>query len=149
MSHVSRLTSHALLFLLALGPASAQTLTAEQEARYRDLLPDLRCLVCQNQSLAESDAPLAADLRQEVREQIVAGRSEAEIKTYLTDRYGDFVLYRPRFTGRTALLWTGPFLLVLIGLAMLVVYVRRSRRTAAVERAVDPEALRRILEEKP
>jgi cytochrome c-type biogenesis protein CcmH len=105
--------------------------------------------VCQNQSLAESEAPLAADLREEVREQLAAGKSDAEIKQYLTDRYGDFVLYRPRFAARTWLLWLGPFLLLAVGIAVVVGFVRRSRKAADASPAVDSELLHKILDDKP
>src|SRR6185503_7898643 len=92
------------LFVLALaaGVALAQD---DADARYHALLAELRCLVCQNQTIAESNAPLAADLREQVRAQIAAGKSDAEIVDYLTARYGDFVRYRPAFKARTWLLW--------------------------------------------
>lgn len=116
-----------------------------QEARFRALLPDLRCLVCQNESIADSTAPLALDLRYQVREQLAAGKSDAEIKKYLTDRYGDFVLFRPPFQLRTLLLWLGPFALALVGVIVLVVRLRRER--TAVTPEVDAEALQRLLDE--
>ena len=124
-------------------------LTAEQEARLAELLPDLRCLVCQNESLAESRAPLALDLKYEVRELVASGRSAPEIKQYLTDRYGDFVLFRPPFDPRTWLLWLGPFALVLLGLVMLVRQVRGSSRAAARAPAatVDAAKLARLLDD--
>ncbi len=103
--------------------------SAEQEARYRSLIAELRCLVCQNQNLADSDADLARDLRQKTYEMIRAGASDAEITAFMTERYGDFVLYRPPLQLTTALLWLGPFLLLGIGVAVLVVVARR-RRTA-------------------
>jgi cytochrome c-type biogenesis protein CcmH len=125
-------------------------LSEPQEARYRALLPDLRCLVCQNESIADSTAPLALDLRYQVRQQLAAGRSDAEIKHYLTDRYGDFVLFRPPFRLRTWLLWIGPFALALLGVILLVVQSRRGRSTARLATpAVDPDALRRLLDETP
>lgn len=83
------------------------------EARYRVLISELRCLVCQNESLADSHATLAQDLRREVRGMLEAGQSDSAIKAFLTDRYGDFVLYRPPFNWSTALLWLGPLLLLL------------------------------------
>ena len=85
------------------------------EARVQALAAELRCLVCQNQSLADSHADLALDLKQQVREQLRAGRSEAEVLSYMTARYGDFVLYRPPLKATTVLLWAGPALLVLLG----------------------------------
>lgn len=82
---------------------------------YERLTHEVRCLVCQNQTIADSSAPLAADLRREIREMVEAGESEAEIKTFLLDRYGDFVLYRPRLMPSTLMLWFAPVLLLLIG----------------------------------
>ena len=87
----------------------------------------LRCLVCQNQTIAESDAELAVDLRRQVREQIAAGRSDDEIVKFMTDRYGDFVLYRPPFKATTLLLWGGPLLLLLLGAFVLARLVRARR----------------------
>lgn len=86
-----------------------------QQETYERLTHEVRCLVCQNQTIADSSAPLAADLRREIREMVEAGESEVEIKTFLLDRYGDFVLYRPRFMPSTAVLWSAPVLLLLIG----------------------------------
>jgi cytochrome c-type biogenesis protein CcmH len=99
-----------------------------QQARYERLANELRCLVCQNETIKDSNASLAADLRRELREQMQAGKSDEEILTFLTDRYGDFVRYRPPLTARTVLLWAAPVLLLLAGLASAaVVIVRRSR----------------------
>ncbi|MDP3856152.1 MAG: cytochrome c-type biogenesis protein CcmH [Stagnimonas sp.] len=128
--------------------ADVDGLDPQQEARYQGLIAELRCLVCQNQTIAESSAPLAVDLRNQVKTQILAGRSQAEIVGYLTERYGDFVLYRPPFKASTALLWLGPFLLLLGGLVWALRYVRGSRRPAPVaQRPVDPEAVQRLLAE--
>lgn len=99
---------------LAMDPDPALADPARQEI-YERLTSEVRCLVCQNQTIGDSSAPLAADLRREIRQMVEAGRSEAEIKTFLLDRYGDFVLYRPRFMPTTALLWLAPVLLLLIG----------------------------------
>jgi len=87
---------------------------AEQESRYKDLIAELRCPKCQNQNLLDSDAPIAADLRRKTRSLIEQGKSNTEIKNYMSDRYGDFVLYKPRFTAATAFLWVGPFALLLV-----------------------------------
>jgi cytochrome c-type biogenesis protein CcmH len=92
---------------------------------------ELRCLVCQNQTIADSNAPLAVDLRQQVREMIRRGDSDRQIVDYMTARYGDFVLYRPPFKGSTALLWFGPAALLAGGLAVLVVVLRRRNRLGA------------------
>ena len=85
------------------------------EARLKTMSQELRCLVCQNSTLADSDAPLAEDLRKEIRGQMRAGKSDEQIVDYLVTRYGDFVRYRPPVNSNTALLWFGPFLLLLIG----------------------------------
>ena len=85
------------------------------EARYRALISELRCLVCQNQTLADSNAPLAVDLRDQVRLRVARGDSNEEIIAYLTERYGDFVLYRPRVTAMTIALWAAPFVFLVIG----------------------------------
>lgn len=120
---------------------------AKQE-RYETLLQEIRCLVCQNESLASSGAGLADDLRGEIHRMVEQGRSDAEIRQYLVDRYGDFVLYRPPVTAKTYLLWFGPILLAAIGLLALVITVRR-RAGAASAPDLDPaerERLRRMLD---
>ncbi len=98
------------------------------EKRTRDLAHELRCLVCQNQTLADSNAPLAVDLRNEIRSQLAAGRSEQDILDFMVARYGDFVLYRPPFKAATLALWLGPFALLALG--ALVLYRRIARRRA-------------------
>lgn len=100
----------------------------ELEARTMAIANELRCVVCQNQSVADSQAPLADDLRQQIRDQLKAGRHPEEIRRYMTDRYGDFVLYRPPVNERTALLWFGPALLLVAGLVALVAVLRRRSR---------------------
>jgi cytochrome c-type biogenesis protein CcmH len=97
----------------ALDPATLDD--PDQDARYRALIEEIRCLVCQNQTLADSNAPLAVDLREQVRAMVEQGASDDEIIAYLTARYGDFVLYRPPFNAVTALLWLSPLLFLLIG----------------------------------
>ena len=102
---------------------------------------ELRCLVCQNQTIADSHAELAVDLRKQVREMLLAGKSEQEITDYMTARYGDFVLYRPPFKALTALLWIGPAAMVVIGLgALFVVLRRRSRMDANAFEPEEPDA---------
>jgi cytochrome c-type biogenesis protein CcmH len=91
----------------------------EQQQRYKKLTDELRCPKCLNSNISGSDAPIAADLRTEVHEQIRAGRSDAEIKAFMTARYGDFILYKPPLTLGTALLWFGPGLLLLAGLVTI------------------------------
>lgn len=111
-----------------------------QQERYENLIRDLRCLVCQNESLADSNAMLAADLRREVRELMVAGRSDGEIRAFMKERYGDFVLYRPPVTPRTWLLWAAPFLFLAAGIAAVaVIVVRRSRAARADPAALEEE----------
>ena len=102
-----------------------------QQARYERLNRELRCLVCQNQTIADSTAPLAADLRREVREMMQTGRTDAEIRQFMIDRYGDFVLYRPRMNATNFLLWAAPALLLLIGSGVAVRFIRR--RAAEVD----------------
>ena len=98
------------------------------EARLKTLAVELRCLVCQNQTLADSNAPLAEDLRREVREMIAKDMSDREIIDFLVQRYGDFVLYRPPWKASTTLLWLGPFLLLIVGATALVLALRRRQK---------------------
>nr|WP_229659191.1 cytochrome c-type biogenesis protein [Luteimonas terricola] len=130
---------------LAPSPATAQVARPAQplefrdraeEQRFHELTLELRCVMCQNQSLADSDAPIAHDLRREVFNLMREGRSDAEIKTFLVERYGEFVLYRPQFGGATLLLWLGPAVVLLAGAVVLVVVVRK--RAAANRKALDP-----------
>jgi cytochrome c-type biogenesis protein CcmH len=101
------------------------------EARLKTLAVELRCLVCQNQTLADSNAPLAEDLRREVREMIAKDMSDREIIDFLVQRYGDFVLYRPPWKASTTLLWLGPFLLLITGATALVLALRRRQKKLA------------------
>lgn len=112
----------ALAFAMDADPKLADPVA---QATYERLTREVRCLVCQNQPISDSTAPLAADLRREIREMLEAGKTEEEITTFLLDRYGDFVLYRPRFNSSTALLWLAPGLLLLGGGIALVRIVRR------------------------
>lgn len=108
---------------------------AEQE-RYERLIQDLRCLVCQNQSIADSNATLASDLRREVRDLMEAGQSDDQIRSFMTERYGDFVLYRPPVRPRTWLLWSAPALLLLGGIGIAVLVITRRARAARANPAV-------------
>ena len=101
------------------------------EARMVRITSELRCLVCQNQTIADSNAALAVDLRREARELLQQGKTDAEVVDYMTARYGDFVLYRPPLRGTTLLLWFGPALMLAGGAAVLVVVLRRRSRMAA------------------
>ncbi|WP_256354390.1 MULTISPECIES: cytochrome c-type biogenesis protein [unclassified Variovorax] len=100
------------------------------EEREAAVAANLRCMVCQNQTLAESNAPLAADMRRQIREQLAGGRSEAQIRDYFEERYGAFVRYDPPFRPSTWLLWLGPFALLMLGLALLARIVQRRQRAA-------------------
>ncbi len=141
-----------LLLILASLPVfaiakEAQPLSNDPELdkRVMALSEQLRCLVCQNETLAGSHADLAVDLRQQIREQMKAGKSDKEIVTFLTERYGDFVLYNPRLTARTYLLWFGPFILLGGGLAAFYSYIRR-RRELITEQPLSPEDRKRAEE---
>ena len=138
----------ALIFILmpALATAEEAKPLAENpvaEARLKQLAVELRCLVCQNQTLADSNAPLAEDLRREVREMIAKNMSDQEIIDFLVQRYGDFVLYRPQWKASTTLLWVGPFLLLIGGAITLVTALRR-RGQAVADATVTDEEHRRV-----
>jgi cytochrome c-type biogenesis protein CcmH len=117
----------------------------ELEKRVMSLSQELRCLVCQNETLADSRADLAMDLRREIREQMKAGKSDKEIIAFLTARYGDFVLYRPPVKPTTYLLWFGPFLLMIIGLVVLYRYLKQRRELISVQ-PLSPDEHRRAEE---
>jgi cytochrome c-type biogenesis protein CcmH len=122
-----------LLFpsLAVAGEATPLAENPQIEARLKVLAVELRCLVCQNQTLADSNAPLAEDLRREVREMIAKNMSDKEIIDFLVTRYGDFVLYRPPLKTTTTLLWVGPFLLLIGGAIALVMALRRRQKKVA------------------
>jgi cytochrome c-type biogenesis protein CcmH len=130
VSSVSSVVTALVLAFLSTG-AAAQEEKGPSEARVKALAEELRCLVCQNQTIADSNAPLAQDLRNQIRGQIAEGRSDDQIRGYMVDRYGDFVLYRPPFKATTALLWLGPPLLILSGGFVFWRVVRRKRAQAA------------------
>jgi cytochrome c-type biogenesis protein CcmH len=117
--------------LAAAGEAAPLAENPQAEARLKALAVELRCLVCQNQTLADSNAPLAEDLRREVREMIAKNMSDKEIIDFLVTRYGDFVLYRPPLKTTTTLLWVGPFLLLIGGAIALVMALRRRKKKLA------------------
>lgn len=118
------------IFISLSAPASAAEDTA-LERRVQRISEELRCLVCQNQSLADSNADLAVDLKNKVREQLKQGASEKDVINFMTERYGDFVLYRPPLKATTLLLWFGPGLLLVVGLIALFVRLRRRAAVAA------------------
>lgn len=109
----------------ATAPAGTE-LNAAQTSRYMALLPELRCMQCQNESLASSQAPWAQDVRHRIRAMIAQGESDHQIKQYLVARYGEYVLYKPPFQSSTWALWLGPFALLVLGVAVLLVVLRRS-----------------------
>jgi cytochrome c-type biogenesis protein CcmH len=117
------------------------------EKRVMDLASELRCLVCQNQTLADSHADLAVDLRNSIREQMQRGASDKEIVGFMTARYGDFILYRPPLKASTLLLWLGPFLLLALGAALLVRRIRRPRSAAPELSEAERARAARLLEE--
>lgn len=114
-----------ILLMVALVPLRGALAATPLELRAAAISEQLRCLVCQNQSIAESDAPLALDLRKQVREKLAQGASEREVIDFMTQRYGDFVLYKPPVKPATLLLWFGPLLLLLAGMGLLVRRVGR------------------------
>ena len=113
------------------------------EQRMLSISEEMRCLVCQNESLAASRADLAVDLRRELRELIRQGKTDAQIRDYMVARYGDFVLYRPRVSPKTYLLWAGPFVLMVAGVVILLVYMRRRNRALAAEEQLTEDEVRR------
>ena len=140
----ARLVAIAAIFCMAAGSDPSERLPdPAQEARARAIFAQVRCVVCQNESIDDSEAELAHDLRQLVRQQVGAGRSDDEIKGYLVERYGEFVLLRPSFSLGNAALWFGPLLVVLFGAALL--FARLRNRTAEPELdAGETERLRRL-----
>jgi len=125
-----------LLFSLAVVSLGVLGQDPDLDKRVNALASELRCLVCQNQTLADSHAPLAIDLRNQVREQLKAGKSEQDVLDFMVARYGDFVLYRPPLKATTVALWAGPFVILLGGLWLLA---RRIRRRPAAGPELSPE----------
>ena len=126
-------------------PAEA-LLSPQAQARWDHIASELRCLVCQNESLASSNAELAVDLRREVRGLIEKGQSDADIRTFLVSRYGDFVLYRPEVKPVTWLLWFGPFALLLLALGVALRLMRRQPAAPPALTDIERERVRQILE---
>jgi cytochrome c-type biogenesis protein CcmH len=137
MNAVFRRVLFALALTLCCGVLNAQAIDPlpfkdhAEETRFQQLTRELRCLVCQNENLADSNADLARDLRHQVFELMRQGKSDAQIKQYLVDRYSDFVLYDPPVQGSTLLLWFGPLAILLAGAAVVVVTIRRRGRVQA------------------
>lgn len=132
--------------------AASASANAVTEKRLQTLASELRCLVCQNQTIADSNAELAVDLRREVRSMIDAGQTDSQIIQFMVNRYGDFVLYRPPVKGMTLVLWGGPLLLMLIGLFALFRYVRQRQKRLEVQAplsATQSEAAESLLRTAP
>jgi cytochrome c-type biogenesis protein CcmH len=161
---MKRVVSQLLLLCLVLLAISSQIIAQEAkpvaedpelEERVMNLSKELRCLVCQNETLADSRADLAVDLRREVREQMKVGKTDKEIIAFLTARYGDFVLYRPPVSPATYLLWFGPFALLVLGLGVLYRYLKQRRELisqeplSAEERRRADELLKAAPEKEP
>ena len=149
-------TAVAFAMLLAATASSAQTPTAaptptptappapapidaKLEERVKALTTELRCLVCQNQTVADSTSPVANDLRDQVRAQLAAGKNEAEVKQYMTDRFGDFVLYKPPLKAATVILWAGPFLVLAFAGVLLLRRLRQTTRSAPAATLTDED----------
>ncbi len=129
--------SMALILLLAVGLADAIDAgkafdDPDMQARYEKIVSEVRCLVCQNQTIKDSNAFLADDLRREIRRMMEEGKTDAEIYDFLVQRYGDFVLYRPRMRGKTLVLWIAPFLLIAVG-GIVSIKVVRGRMTLSID----------------
>ena len=122
---------------LAIDPVELEQ-PALQE-RYRDLTHELRCMQCQNQSIADSPVGLAGDLRREVRELLLAGKTDAEIRDHMRERYGDFILFRPQFSARNAWLWLTPLLLLLIGIVAALRVIRQRVALASADQSLADE----------
>ena len=143
-----------LIFLLLLtglsmaGVEYREFANPEQQEAYESLTSELRCLVCQNQTIADSNADLAADLRRQVYEMLQNGQSKEEVLKFMTERYGDFVLYNPPFKSKTVLLWFGPVLFFLIGVIFVTLLIRRKQtRPRQLLSAEQRQKIRRLLDE--
>jgi cytochrome c-type biogenesis protein CcmH len=144
-----------LLLLAISGFAHAvkevELLQTEDEERFHELANELRCMVCQNQTIADSNAELARDFRNQVKEKINAGESNEQIREYMVSRYGDYILYRPPFNMATALLWGGPFLLILVGIVIIARLLKRRPQKDDSAAGVDAQQqarLKKMLEEE-
>jgi cytochrome c-type biogenesis protein CcmH len=146
------LSGRLLLVLLLLMPAvtwgvieSYEFSSDEMRERYRVLTNELRCPKCQNQNIADSNAPIAKDLREQLHQQLHAGRSDAEITTYMVQRYGDFVLYRPRWTGPTLWLWLAPVIFLVLAVLVFLGTVRRARVNSGQTSTMSAEERQRMM----
>lgn len=130
--------------LYAIDKESIAFTNPEQERRYQILTTELRCVVCQNQSVADSNAELAQDVRDLVRNMIIEGQTDSQITYFLVERYGDFVLYNPPLKPKTYVLWAGPGVLLLLALFMLVYFIRRHARATATPPSLTEEERHKI-----
>lgn len=140
-----RLLSVSLFFIVFIAsPAQAaieavEFATPELQQRYQSLIAELRCTVCQNQNLADSNADLAKDLRRKTEEMLKAGQSDDDILTYMRDRYGDFVLYRPPMSGSTSVLWIAPFILLFVAIISVLITVRNKKKVQLAQNELSSE----------
>lgn len=146
----------ALLFIASASAVVEPTEFASpaDEARYKSLIAELRCPKCQNQNLLDSDAPIAADLRRKTRSLINKGKTNAQVKAFMLERYGDFVLYKPRFTAATAFLWLGPFVLLAIVIITMLIRIKRKQddelfRLSQAEDKVVRVKVRNLMSDSP
>ncbi|MEH6591516.1 MAG: cytochrome c-type biogenesis protein [Halioglobus sp.] len=142
---------HVLLLTLALLPLAANAVietyefsSRDLEVRYQRLSAELRCPKCQNQNIADSNAPIAQDLRKLLHQQLEAGSGDAEIKEFMVSRYGEFVLYRPRFSAATASLWLAPVALLILALIVVVMSFRRRTQTPVGKQELSAEDAQRL-----
>ncbi|MCK9397485.1 MAG: cytochrome c-type biogenesis protein CcmH [Methylobacter sp.] len=148
MKHLSIVFLLVLSGMACAGVEYREFANPEQQAVYENLTKELRCLVCQNQTIADSNAELAGDLRRQVYEMLQQGKSQQDIVQFMTDRYGDFVLYNPPFKLKTGLLWIGPVVFLLIGLIAVFLFARRKKTAATVEFSAEKQKkIRSLLKE--
>jgi cytochrome c-type biogenesis protein CcmH len=144
---MTRLFAILAVLWLGLAPALAQEVQLADpklEQRARDLSREIRCVVCQSQSVSDSDADIAKEMRALIREQMAAGKSDQEIRDYLVARYGDFVLFDPPFKASTYALWIGPFAILVFAAAGVAIFFRRRAQDPARVAALDPEEQSRV-----
>ncbi|MGZ5054489.1 MAG: cytochrome c-type biogenesis protein [Methylobacter sp.] len=148
MKHLSIIFLLILSGIACAGVEYREFANPEQQQAYENLTSELRCLVCQNQTIADSNAELAADLRRQVYEMLQQGKSKQDIAQFMTDRYGDFVLYNPPFKLKTSLLWIGPAAFLLIGLIAVFLFARRKKAAEKIEISAEKRQRIRSLLEK-
>jgi cytochrome c-type biogenesis protein CcmH len=148
MKHLSIIVLLILSGIACAGVEYREFANPEQQQAYENLTSELRCLVCQNQTIADSNAELAADLRRQVYEMLQQGKSKQDIAQFMIDRYGDFVLYNPPFKLKTGLLWIGPAAFLAIGLIAVFLFARRKKTAAKVDISAEKrQKIRSLLDE--